>query len=78
MLRPAFYLIRASDPFEDAAETLYPVDVQWWRTRREDRRPDGTASTARHNATIASPINSIANASMTNLPQGFLDLSGSR
>ena len=61
-----------------ATETAVPVDVQWCRTRPDGRRPDGTASTARHNATIASPMNSNANASMTKFSPMLLDLSGSR
>ena len=46
--------------------------------RRDDRRPEGTASTMMHSPTIAKPMNSNTNASTAIPPAKTLDLSGTR
>jgi hypothetical protein len=53
--------------------------VQESLKRRDERRPDGTASTITHSATIAKPMNSNTNASTAKLPGNkTIRLSGTR
>jgi hypothetical protein len=52
----------------------YPERRHSYRTRRDRRRPDGIASTARHSAIITNPMNPKAKASTAILPNKPLDL----
>ncbi|MEH2528101.1 hypothetical protein V1288_006010 [Bradyrhizobium sp. AZCC 2176] len=57
---------------------LFRKTAYSYRTRRDRRRPDGIASTARQSPIITIPMNSKAKASTAILPDKPLELWGAR